>query len=318
MDLSAFAARAARTEEDRGLSDETIAEIRPLLRDFDLAATVRLGREIGAVCLSTGWVTALYLVHRWMLGLFPDRVDADLVTFASAPTGFAEESHGGYVVSGRWSWCSGIAHAEWCIVVAMAPEPRLFLVPRAEVVVHDVWFTSGMRGTGSNDVELTDVFVPAGRSVPLADVVGAPEPLISVLVLAGAAPVLGAATGLLDLFALRQHKRPSTTGPALLARATAALDAAGLLLDHAVTAVGPATRTRSRLVGAHVVAVARQVVNEVCAASGASAQLMSSPLQRVQRDVNTIAGHAVFDADAAYALHGVVSLGGTPDPKAMY
>lgn len=67
----------------------------------------------------------------------------------------------------------------------------------------------------------------------------------------------------------------------------------------------------------HVVGTARTAVNELCAAGGASIQFLDSPLQRAQRDINTISGHVVFDLDATYGLFGKVDLGVDPDPTTL-
>lgn len=366
-----LAERAQATDEARRLPDDTIDDLgKAGLLDIlvpkalggpelGLETLVGVCRELGSGCASTGWVTAIYGLHNWMLSLFPEPAQREVFaggsyTFAPctlAPTGSAEPVPGGHQVTGRWSWGSGAAHAAWVMVNALAGiEPRVFLIPRDEVVVHDVWHTSGMRGTGSNDLEVTGGFVPAHRSVPLLDFVrgAAPGaavhsgpasrwPMVPVLVLTGTAPVLGAAEGLLARFKDRMRHRViaytgqrqrSLTGAHLrLARATADLAAARLLLDDTVTrltstyAAGNrfelADRAKVRLVGAHVVGTARTVIDELCVASGASTQFMDSPFQRAQRDVNTISGHVIYDLDATYALFGKVELGLDLDPATL-
>ncbi|WP_329519102.1 acyl-CoA dehydrogenase family protein [Spirillospora sp. NBC_01491] len=375
-DLAPVLADRARNAEDaRRLPDETVADLAGAgLLDvlvprslggagLGLDALVGACREIGRGCTSTGWVTAVYALHNWMLALFPEQARREVFadrpyTFAPctlAPTGTAEPVDGGHRVTGRWSWGSGAPHAEWVMVDAIVAagetvEPRIFLIPREDVTVHDVWHTSGMRGTGSNDLEVTDRFVPAHRSVPLRDFVkgttpGADDhaepaarwPMVPVLVLAGAAPVLGAAEGTLARFRDRlqerviaytgARQRDLMSGQMRLAKSTADLAAARLLLDDAVARLdgtyasggrfGLPDRAWVRLTGGHVVGTARTAVNELCAAGGASIQFLDSPLQRAQRDINTISGHVVFDLDATYGLFGKVDLGVDPDPTTL-
>ncbi|MEV3921617.1 acyl-CoA dehydrogenase family protein [Actinomadura coerulea] len=366
--------RARAAEEARRLPDETIADL-AATGLFGMLVPQRFGgaergfeemaaacREAGAGCASTGWLSVIYTLHNWMVGLFPERAQAEvwadrpyaLIPCVLAPSGTAAPADGGHRVTGRWSWGSGVMHAGHVMVMALvtageAIEPRLFLLPREEVTVHDVWHTSGMRGTGSNDIEVADVFVPAHRSVPLADLAEgrspgslvnpAPlyrTPLVPVFALTGAAPVLGAAEGVLARFTERtrgrvaaysgERQRETAGAQVRLASATADLAAARLLLEDALRGVVRAVaegncdlrrRARARMVAAHVAGTAGRVVNDLCSAAGASAQFTDSPFQRAQRDVNTISGHVVFEPDAAYALYGRIELGLDPGPVTL-
>ncbi|MEO3782296.1 acyl-CoA dehydrogenase family protein [Actinocorallia sp. B10E7] len=370
-----LAERAQAAEEARRVQDETIADLAgtgvfDLLvpkrfggGEQDFAAMVEACRQIGAGCASTGWLSAIYTLHNWMLALFPEEAQQEvwaerpyaLIPCTLSPGGTAEAVDGGYRVTGRWSWGTGVMHADHVMVMALVTvgdtlEPRLFLLPREDVNVHDVWHTSGMRATGSNDIEVPDRFVPTYRSVPLLDLSEGRSPgsqvhsgsiyrvpLVPAFVLTGAAPILGAAESVLARFAERMQgrvmaytgvkQRDLMSGQIRLAKATADLTAARLLLEDAVRHLATtyeegghydmSQRAHARLVAAHVVGVARTVVNELCAAAGASVQLMHSPFQRAQRDVNTISGHVVFDADATYALYGRVSLGIAPDSMTL-
>ena len=79
------------------------------------------------------------------------------------PGGSARRVDGGYRVSGRWAWGSGVGHADWVSVPVFCDEPALIqaVVPRDQIILHDTWHVLGMKGTGSGDYELDDVFVPA-------------------------------------------------------------------------------------------------------------------------------------------------------------
>ncbi|MFD0691901.1 acyl-CoA dehydrogenase family protein [Actinomadura fibrosa] len=366
-----LAERAQRAEELRRPPDESVRELAgagfldvlvPRKRggaELDVATVSGIARELGAGCASTGWVAAIYMLHNWLLALFPEEAQDEVFAerpyaFAPctlAPVGRAEPAGGGHRVTGRWSWGTGIMHADWVMVSALAPDgPTVFLLPAGEVAVHDVWFTSGMRATGSNDIEVRDRFVPAHRSVPLLDFAQGSTPgaalydgpvyrmpLVSLLTLVGASPILGAAEGLLAAFrerlrervlvysGTRQAEKPS--GQMRLGKATAELAAARLLLDRTIAELqdryrdggvsGLPERATARLVGSQTVAVARGAVNDICLAAGASAQLMHMPFQRVQRDLATISGHVAFDLDDTYALYGRVALGLDPDATTL-
>ena len=83
------------------------------------------------------------------------------------PTGTAIPVEGGYRVTGRWSFASGIRHAQWATASAIVqrddgsdPHPLSVVMPAADVTVHDNWHVAGLRGTGSNDFSVSDLFVP--------------------------------------------------------------------------------------------------------------------------------------------------------------
>ncbi|WP_131740214.1 acyl-CoA dehydrogenase family protein [Actinomadura roseirufa] len=366
-----LAERARRAEELRRLPAETVEELTaagflealvPQARggaELDLATVSGVTRELGAGCASTGWVAVIFMLHNWLVSLFPeeaqDEVFADrphaFVPFTLAPVGTAEPAGGGHRLTGRWSWATGVMHADWVMVGAPGGDgPLVFLLPAREVAVHDVWFSSGMRATGSNDVEVRDRFVPAHRTVSLADLAsgGAPGgalypgaayrwPMVPVLTLAGASPLLGAAEGLLERFRERLEERVLVysggrqaglvSAQTRLARATAELAAARLLLDDAIGDLQRAhagggaytlvERAKARLVASQVVATARTVAADLCVGAGASAQLAHMPFQRVQRDLYTISGHVVYDLDETYALYGKAALGIDLEPGAL-
>ena len=93
------------------------------------------------------------------------------------PSGRAEPVDGGYRLSGRWGWASGIHHADWVFAGAVIlrdgePQPtdlgmplaRVMVMPRSDVEVEDTWHTLGLRGTGSTHFSCRERFVPEGRT----------------------------------------------------------------------------------------------------------------------------------------------------------
>ena len=92
-----------------------------------------------------------------------------------APKGEAEPVDGGYRVTGRWSFGSGIHHADWVIAGAFLPgQPlpagiRMVLLPRGQVVIHNNWQVAGLKASGSCDYSIENVFVPDEMTFPIMD-----------------------------------------------------------------------------------------------------------------------------------------------------
>src|SRR5206468_2765103 len=132
-----------------------------------------------------------------------------------APRGRALRVDGGFRVTGRWPFASGCEHCDWlmggCVVDGGdgtletlpngMPDIRLMLAPADNVVIHDTWNVSGLRATGSHDIELADVFV--GEEMAASVISDAPRhdgplyafPLFGLLALAIAGVSLGTARG---------------------------------------------------------------------------------------------------------------------------
>ncbi|HTY29597.1 MAG TPA: acyl-CoA dehydrogenase family protein [Mycobacterium sp.] len=272
-----------------------------------------------------------------------------------APTGRGLPVDGGVRLSGRWSWATGIMAADWVMVGALcgpdeAMYPALALLPADQVCVEDVWRTAGMRATGSNDVVVEDVVVPEHRLVKVADVYAgiAPGaalhdaatyrwPMVPALALVAAMPALGAAEHVADVFATRLGERvlaysgvAQKQQPAAQIRlgdARVRLRALDGLLGDTVAAlearvvqgerIPRAERARARLTAAHIVHESRSVIADLLESSGASAQFLTSPLQRAKRDVDVISGHVVFDYDTSRELAGALEVGVPVSPIAM-
>jgi alkylation response protein AidB-like acyl-CoA dehydrogenase len=96
------------------------------------------------------------------------------------PNGTGTAVDGGYQVTGAWNFGSGTGHSEYVAAGFMpmvdgdlvwiaegVPELRVAIVPRDDVRFTDGWHVQGLKGTGSFDYELADVFVPESRTFPL-------------------------------------------------------------------------------------------------------------------------------------------------------
>ncbi|MDB5970641.1 MAG: hypothetical protein JWQ90_3091 [Hydrocarboniphaga sp.] len=184
--------RAAQTDRERLIPDETIAALRAagLLRLLQPARwggheahpqqMIDLANILAEQCLSTAWVFGVLSVQSFMLALFDERAQRDvwgedagaLLSSSFMPMGKVLRAEGGFRVSGQWPYSSGSAHAQWALIGGIVPpasaegkpEMRVFLVPRSDYEIVDTWQTFGLRGTGSNDLRLADVFVPDYRS----------------------------------------------------------------------------------------------------------------------------------------------------------
>jgi len=368
--VPALAAEAAESERLRRPTDTSIRllEDSGLFRamvprcygglELDLDAFVDLGLALGEADASLAWVACFCIEHNWMLCQFPERFQRKLYADRShvlapaviSPTGLAQPEPGGFRLSGRWKWGTGVMHASWVIVSGFTvAEPgvppsranlRFFALPIGDVKVEDTWFVDGMLGTGSNDVLLDGAFVPEERTVAVAELFeGRGEgarlhssplyrtPMIPILVLAAAMPVIGQARAVVRDFrerllthvrmgpgAVKQSEKPALQRR--LAAAAIEIRQAELLLRDVASEVGElrdrATLTqRARWIasGAHALHQAKRVIQDVAEASGASAHFQQHPLQRALRDANVASCHIVFDRDGQQELYGKLLLG---------
>src|SRR5215475_6527957 len=137
---------------------------------------------------SAGWTLGILALTSAMAGAFLPAQTAQQI-FAKGvppmagmigPRGKAEPVDGGYRVTGRWSFGSGIYHADWVIAGAFLPgQPlpagprgagiRMALLPRGQVVIHDNWQVAGLRASGSCDYSVENVFVPDEMTFPFMD-----------------------------------------------------------------------------------------------------------------------------------------------------
>lgn len=144
-------------------------------------AYCEIARTLAEGCMSTAWVYAVIAVHNWQMALFPEQAAQDVwgddpnarISSSYMPVGRVTVVPGGFRLSGRWGFSSGSAHCDWVILGANVPasnaegkpEPRNFLLPRADYRVVENWDVMGLRATGSNDIVVEDAFVPEHRSL---------------------------------------------------------------------------------------------------------------------------------------------------------
>jgi 3-hydroxy-9,10-secoandrosta-1,3,5(10)-triene-9,17-dione monooxygenase len=246
-------------------------------------------------------------------------------------SGRAVPKDGGYELSGHWKFATGIVHADWVLLNAQVPVdaqsmPRLCLLRPADVEVVDTWHVDGMVATGSRDVVANAAFVPE-RNVSLLTPAAVRAgnnatypmrlPVPPFLSLTAAIPAVGAArravTLYRELIAQRvpfgTHKTQNQRAAAQIrfANAFAEVRAAEVVLRHAARAIerharGEATlstleQVELRLTIAHVVRDCRRIVQQMMEGSGASVHYLDHELQRINRDVQMMSAHTVFDVD---------------------
>ena len=148
----------------------------------------RLIMDIAAEAPSAGWVSAVVGVHGFEFAQADPRLQKevwgkDVNVWTASPyamLGRARRVEGGWQFSGRWPFSSGTDWCDWAVVGGLTEaadgsepgkftEPHHFIMPRSDYVIHqDSWDTMGLRGTGSKDIEATDVFVPDYRVIKVS------------------------------------------------------------------------------------------------------------------------------------------------------
>jgi 3-hydroxy-9,10-secoandrosta-1,3,5(10)-triene-9,17-dione monooxygenase len=123
-------------------------------------------------------VTAVVGAHHWLIGLFPEAAQDDvfaedpdaMISAVISSRGKARRTHGGYVLSGFWPFCSGSPSADWVMLGGLVQDESgrtidegEFLVPVADIEVKDDWNVASLKATGSNSVVAREIFVPDHR-----------------------------------------------------------------------------------------------------------------------------------------------------------
>jgi 3-hydroxy-9,10-secoandrosta-1,3,5(10)-triene-9,17-dione monooxygenase len=324
----------------------------------DLRTLFDVSRRLAHGCASSAWTLSFLALHSWLLCRFHPRLQEELFAGGAipmapaplAPTGRVEPAPGGYRLTGRWEWATGVMHADWVMVNAVEPgmpAPRFCVLPLSDVTVLDVWKTAGMCATGSNTVVVDDVFVPEYRTVEawrikLGQTVGetlhegtsVTWPMSPVLALIAATPALGAAEAALEAFTARMREKLQAYSGAKVAdlpmthfrlgEGAATVRAARLIWEDAIATlerIGPLGAAAPvedlvaiRLAAAHLVRLANEAVAALAGAAGASSGFLTSPLQRALRDLQMMRGHVVFDWDRSTQIAGRMALGIAPGP----
>ena len=193
--IPVLARRSLEQKQRRGILPETIAEMQAagffrVLQprrwggyEMDLGTFYDIEMALGEGDMSSGWTYGVLGVVSWFLGVMDDRAAQEvwghdtttLICSSTMPAGKATAVDGGFRLAGYWRYASGCEHCGWALLGGMVhventpPDWRFFLVPRRDYQTVDTWQVAGLQGTGSIDVILDDVFVPAYRTQRLQD-----------------------------------------------------------------------------------------------------------------------------------------------------
>ena len=367
--------RAHQADQDRRLSDEVVEAmvdaglfhaVQPARfggSELDHATIVEITSIISKSCASAGWILGNFICHQYMLANWPKEAQEEIwspspETLLSGvvifPCGKAVREGNGYRLKGHWPFGSGSWHTKWCVFGAMTDEGtgdgptayKMFNVPRSDYSIIETWETAGLRGTGSNDLVVDDVFVPEHRALNLEDIKGGDHPGSDVnpgavyrvpvyamfpYVLNGVA--MGIAQGVVERYIEKtktQSARYSgqsianlTTIQVKVAEAAAAVDAAFALsyrncdeVMEIAKAGGVPTmeqKVKYRRDGAYAVKLSTQAVDLLFGASGGGGLYDKNPISRAFRDVHAVAAHITQTWEVNAAMYGRVMLGLDPE-----
>ena len=328
--------------------------------EVNVLTQMRVTEEIARHCGSAGWVTALYAACAFFGGLYSDEAQDEVfgrdrnarVCGVLAPSATVREVPGGIKVDGRWDYASGAAHATWATLgsprVGDAPGTNLLLIPLSDLTMDLTWNPTGMRGTASNTLCASDVFVPEHRILPFFAPDGAisgtianehPDEALYRTPLAGfasacvAAPLIGMARAALShtlehiadrsvayTYATDQSGLVSTQ--LAIAEAATKIDSASLHfhraandLDHAAaTSSAPSLLVRARVrhdVG-HGTQLLREAMSICQQINGSSDMAVGNRFERIWRDFSTSSLHAVLSEATTQEVYGKILCGHDP------
>lgn len=304
--------------------------------ELDPMAQVRVVEELSRMDGSVGWLAMIGAAGGPMAAfLAPDvarRLYGQVDCVAAGqirPPQHAEVVDGGFRVSGRYRFASGCQHATMmtcgCLLFEngkplMRPDgqqkARVMLVPASKVTIVDTWDTTGMRGTGSHDFVVDNVFVPSEESVSIFEPPHCSGPLYKyppLYLVCHAGVPLGIARAALDsmyelcatkeMMPSRQLLRDDTQMQETIASAEASVGAIrcyvyGTLEDLWETLCRgdkPSARqcAEYRLMIVHSHRVAKEVISALYDAAATSAIFRGHPLERQMRDILTACQHRV-------------------------
>ena len=362
-----FGERALEAEQLRRMPDESVADIvaAGLQRicqpkrfggaELPWDVLVEVSMELAKGCGSQAWVANVFAEHACHLGHFPDEAQHEvwdddpevLIATSYAPMGAAERVEGGWKLSGRWGFSSGVNHASWILLGVFVdnnggahPDHHLMLLPISDVTILECWETLGLAGTGSNDVEVDGVLVPDHRVLDVSSTLeehspGAEfntAPLFKMPHLGFAQPALAgvtvgmAASAVADFEAMLKTRKVRgkplaelTNLQLRLAEASAEVEAARLLALTTATdnmtivnsgaMLNLADLARSRRNAAYAVKLAKSATQRVFEATGGHGIYISQPIQRAFRDVQAAASHIALGWDFSGTIYGRHALG---------
>jgi 3-hydroxy-9,10-secoandrosta-1,3,5(10)-triene-9,17-dione monooxygenase len=355
-------ARSAEAEKLRRVPDASMEEIvaAQLPRicqpsrygGFDMPWDVlcNSSMELAHGCGSQAWVASVFGEHACLLGHFPDEAQRDvwgknpdaLISSSYFPAALAEPVEGGFLLTGKWGFSSGIHHADWTALGALRkqdkgpPQHMFLMVPKSDRKIIDDWHSMGMAGTGSCSLELDKVFVPEHRTCmtsliqagnpPGAKVNPAPVfrlPILGYAHFALCSVCVGTAEGLVEDFAefLRERVKPGAHMMTPVENAQTRLTEAAsevrcarlLLLTGARTFMSVLESGRNlsqddatplERDATYAAVLAKRAATRCFEATGGRSIALASEMQRKFRDVYGGASHVALNWDKACIDYG--------------
>jgi len=326
--------------------------------DLEYGIQTDLAAEIGRGCASSAWVLSVVSCHSWMVGMFPEQAQDDVwgdhpdaiisSSFLSMGPTSVKRTDGGYLLKGRWGFSSGADYCQAALLLVTIPldsgkgrEPALLLVPKSRYEVVDTWHTTGLTGTGSNDLIIKEAFVPDYCVLRIKDTTGGPTPgslinsgpnfklpLFSVLPFNLVGAAFGAARGALDTIVDGLKERNSSAQVVLKNQQSVQLRVAHVtaLIETAWNALQPIrykinldanqgivpsieTKTKYRLVLGHSAKLCVEAMDQLFPLMGGRGLNVGNPVQRAWRDVHSVAQHVGLIWDIQASNFGLVKLG---------
>ena len=329
----------------------------------DPVTAARVIETLSTASPSLGWVTMILATASfWTVRMVPEEVRREIfakvapgeiqptvIAGTLVPHGRAVRVEGGWKLTGQWPFASGCHHATWMPTAAWlydeggpvrdangAPEWRVFHLPVERCTILDTWYTSGLRGTGSTDYAMEDVFVADNYVKKHSLLEGAlltdrryaypafNVPMLSAVALGAARGAVDALTELFGGKVDRRNQRPVAAAfdkQADLGMAEATVSSARAYLYETTARAWEIIqsgdelprelRAGMRLACTHTVLESVRAVDRAHMAAGATSIYSSSPIDRFFRDVHSVAAHA-FVRQTTMADGGQILLGQEP------
>jgi 3-hydroxy-9,10-secoandrosta-1,3,5(10)-triene-9,17-dione monooxygenase len=277
---------------------------------------------------SVAWTLGNLAIHHWMLALYDPRAQEEvwgedrqaLIAGGIAfPQGRGRKVDGGFVLSGRWNFSSGVDICAWNMLACIVRDGdqvidyRMCLVPHSQYEIVDDWYTLGMRATGSKTVTCEEVFVPEHRALCMANARGGDA--------FPGAPVNPNPIYRISLGALGQH----TIAAVVVGNAQAALDETVAAVKARSTSYTAARMRDFQMVQHRVAAagaridLARTILHEDCVAAEAVAQrsrAMPDAQTKLRFRRNAALGVRLC-AEAVDSLHEMMGANGIYDHQPL-
>ena len=354
-------ARAEVADDLRHLPHETVGELigarlpQVLVpkehggSEMSLETLYEVTAQIAAGDAATGWCAGLMMHEPHFVGMFPAEAQEDVwqngpnvvVGSSVLPATQVETLADGYRLTGAAPFSTGSQYAEWVIIGGMVQlddgaDWRLFLVPRNDYTVKDVWHMTGMRGTASNVVLTEGAFVPRTHTLRQRDVVEGTAPgglvnanpmyrlpWVAVSPYCFTGTLVGSARGAWSYFVEWTRSRSTAGGSGVsqfahvqetTGRTSGMIHAADLLNRSCLARVqaGAVSLEDRAAIMRDVTLSARfllEAIDELIESAGTAGFSKASPLERFWRDMHLAAAHIALNPHSNFGHHGRLTLG---------